>query len=194
MIAFAANPGGRKEMCMRRSILMGVIALAVLALAPVAASAGPDEHFRDVGTFSDPDFCGTGQTVEGTFNVLVNLWILPEDPRDFSKITQSGKVMFTNPENGRTVLLSFAGRVTNTILEGDPFGLHTHLYTTAGLPEKIQTSHGAVLTRDAGLIAERITFDQGEVVDYSATWRGPHPEAESGFELFCEVMIPALGL
>jgi hypothetical protein len=182
----------------RLRLLLGAV-LLVAVVAPTGALAivtgPPDERFRDVGTDVDTDFCGTGETVNIAFNVRGNLWVLPEDPEDFAKLTQSGKVTFTNPENGKSVLLTFAGQTTNTIVSGDPDGVHTHVYTTKGLPEKIRTVHGAVLTRDAGLIVERVTFDADDaVIDYQATWKGPHPEAASNFELFCEVMTGALAL
>jgi hypothetical protein len=181
---------------MRRLALMTITAAVALAIAPVGALAGgPDAQFRDVGTEVDKNFCGTHQKINIAFDVRVNLWLLPEDPRDFSKLTQSGKVTFTNPKNGNTVVLSFAGLVTNTIVEGDPFGVHTHLYSTRGTAEKIQTSKGEVLTRDAGIINEAITFDgDGNILAYEATWSGPHPEAASDFTLFCEVTTEALGI
>jgi hypothetical protein len=171
---------------MKRLGFIGALLAAVLVLAPVAASAGPDEHFVDVGTDTDPDFCGTGQEID--------MWQM-EGTDDFSKLTQSGKVSFTNPENGRTVVIRFAGQVTNVITSGTEEGAHTHVFTTKGLPELIKLSNGPMLTRDAGLIVETISLDEnGEVVDYSATWSGPHPEAESDFELFCDVMTDALGI
>jgi len=173
--------------------LIGVVVALVLVLAPVAASAGPDEQFLDVGSETDPDFCGTGEPIDVSWKIRVNLWFLPGTD-ELSKLTQSGKVWFTNP-NGRSVRLSFAGRVTNVITAGDPEGVHTHVFTTKGLPEKIQLVNGRVLTRDAGLIVETVTFDEnGEVIDYSATWKGPHPEAASDFALFCDVMTQALGI
>jgi hypothetical protein len=179
-----------------RPLLCAFLLAAVLA--PTSANAivtgPPDERFRDVGTDVDTDFCGTGETVNVAFNVRVNLWVLPEDPEDFAKLTQSGKVTFT-AENGNSVRITFAGQVTNAIVSGDPNGVHTHAFTTKGLPEKIQTVHGPVLTRDAGLIVERLTFAaNGDVINYQATWKGPHPEAASDFELFCEVMTDALAL
>jgi hypothetical protein len=183
-----------------RHLLVGVLLAAVLAPAaalagPPAVTGPPDERFRDVGTDVDTDFCGTGKTVNIAFNVRGVLWQLPEDERDFAKLMVSGKVTFTNAATGAAARLSFAGRVTNTILSGDPRGVHTHLYTTKGLFEKIQTVSGPVLTRDAGLLVERVTFDgEGNVLDYEATWKGPHPEVESDFELFCEVMTDTLGL
>lgn len=179
---------------MKALVLIGVVTAAVLALSPVAASAGPDEHFLDVGTDTDPDFCGTGQQIDVSFRVHVNVWLM-EGGADFSKLTQSGRVWFTNPENGQSVLLSFAGQVTNVITSGEEGAVHTHVFTTKGLPEKIKLEGRTVLTRDAGLIVETATVDEnGDVIDYSATWKGPHPEAASDFELFCNVMTDALGI
>jgi hypothetical protein len=80
--------------------LIGLLAACALALAPVAAQAAPDEHFFEVGSVVDPDFCGTGETVAISFNVHVNLWLMPGG-EDFSKLTQSGKGWFTNPTTGR---------------------------------------------------------------------------------------------
>jgi hypothetical protein len=176
-----------------RFLLLGVL---VAALLPVAASAAPSiEHVRDVGTDVDPDFCGTGETVNVAFDVRANIFFTPGAEEEFDKLTQSGKVVFTNPANGRSVILTFAGQVRNVITEGSEEGVHTHVFTTKGLAEKIRTANGPVLTRDAGLIVETVTFDENdEVIDYSATWKGPHPEAASGFELFCEVTTAALGL
>jgi hypothetical protein len=174
-------------------VLIGVVTAALFAFSPVAVSAGPDEHFLDVGTDTDPDFCGTGQEIDVSFRVRVNLWAMGEE--DFSKITQSGRVWFTNPDNGQSALLKFAGQVTNVITSGEEGGVHTHVFTNKGLPEKIKLDGKTVLTRDAGLIVETITVDEnGDVIDYSATWRGPHPEAGSDFELFCNVMTDALGI
>ncbi len=183
-----------------RLLLVAVLLVAIFAPAaalagPPAVTGPPDERFRDVDTFEEEDFCGTGKTVNVALNVRGALWQLPEDERDFAKLMVSGKITFTNPENGATARVSFAGRVENTILSGDPRGVHTHRYTTKGLFEKIQTLHGPVLTRDAGLLVERVVFDgEGNVLDYEATWKGPHPEVESEFELFCEVMTDALRL
>ena len=61
----------------------------VLALMPIAASAAPPEvnHFRDVGTDTDPDFCGTGQAVDITFDVRVNEWISANGPEDLVRTT-----------------------------------------------------------------------------------------------------------
>ncbi len=66
--------------------------------------------------------------------------------------------------------------------------------TYKGLPEKVQTTHGPVLTRDAGLITFADTFDlgTGDFIGSEVTVNGPHPEADSDFLLLCEVITEAL--
>ena len=170
---------------------------AALALMPAAALAAPPghEHFRDVGTFVDRDFCGTGQTINVSFDARVNVWISPEGAEELVRTTFSVKQVFTNPNTGDSVNLSSAGMSTEVLISGDPDGLHTLLATTKGLPEKIQTTHGPVLTRDAGLIAILFTFDGDELLENEiVVVKGPHPEADADFELFCEVMTEAVGI
>lgn len=59
---------------------------------------------------------------------------------------------------------------------------------------KIQTAHGPVLLRDAGVITFVDTFDLEtfELISSDVIIKGPHPEAESDFALFCEVFTEAL--
>ena len=181
----------------RLRLSLSLALFAALALMPAAALAAPPghEHFRDVGSDVDPDFCGTGQTINVSFDVRVNVWISQEGAEELVKTTFSGKQLFTNPDTGDSVTVSFAGQTTEVLISGDPDGLHTILATTKGLPEKIQTTHGPVLTRDAGLIAFEITFDGDEFISQETVLvKGPHPEADADFELFCEVMVPALGI
>ena len=55
--------------------------------------------------------------------------------------------------------------------------------------------NGPVLLRDAGLIAFVTTFDGDEFINQETAYvKGPHPDAESDFALFCEVMTEALGI
>ena len=71
----------------------------------------------------------------------------------------------------------------------------TFTATYKGLPEKIQTAHGPVLLRDAGVISFADTFDlqTGEFISSETLVNnGPHPEADSDFTRFCEVVGGAL--
>jgi hypothetical protein len=179
-----------------RFIAATATAVTVLALAgaPAALGAGQDgHHFRDVGTDVDPDFCGTGQQIDIAFDVRVNEWFAPH--KGDYKSTASGTVTFTNPLTGDTVINRFANAFWDETVSGDPEGIHVHEFTTKGLPELFKTPHGGVITLDAGYIVFRDTFDgdtfiSGEIVIN----RGPHPQADSDFELFCQFMPDALGL
>lgn len=74
-------------------------------------------------------------------------------------------------------------------------GTITFLTSPIGLPEKIQTANGPVLLRDAGVITFADTFDleTGEFLSSETIVnKGPHPEADSDFTLFCEVITGAL--
>jgi hypothetical protein len=170
------------------------VAVLALAGAPPALAAGQDgNHFRDVGTDVDPDFCGTGQQIDIAFDVRVNEWFAPH--KGDYKATASGTVTFTNPLTGDTVINRFAGPFWDELISGDPEGINVHEFTSKGLPELFKTPHGGVITLDAGYIAFRDTFDGNEFVSGEIVINnGPHPQADSDFELFCQFMPEALGL
>jgi hypothetical protein len=176
---------------MARLLLVGaLVALASMAMAAPALGGKPTViHDRFTDEFSEQDFCGAGFTVEHSVSGVQNI---REDGESF-KATGRVRDVITNPDNGRSVIVSSAGQVTNEIVSGDPEGVHTHLLTFKGLPEKIQTAHGEVLTRDAGVIAIADTFDGDVFISSEVVLnKGPHPEADSDFELFCEVVVDAL--
>jgi hypothetical protein len=67
-------------MCIRLSLVVVAVAavLGVVAV-PAAAAAEPGIiRFEFSGTFTDPDFCGTGQTVNGAFAEHYTLFHRPE--------------------------------------------------------------------------------------------------------------------
>ena len=176
-------------------LLLGIAVALGLGGAPSAVAANPDvNHFTFTDSFSDDDFCGTGQTVDISVSVRGTEFLAPNQPVDFRNVTQ-GTVIFTNPLNDATVINHFAGLSSDTIISGDPEGIHTHEFTNKGLPELLRTDHGGVLLRDAGFIVFHQVDNGDEFVSSEIVVdRGPHPDAESDFALFCEVMIGALGL
>lgn len=178
---------------MRQIRAVTVLAAVVIVLAlPVSASAAkPVEQFHDhfTETFAN-NLCG----IDGTSTIVVqNTFTLYSD--DSFKSAGSFRQTFT-ALNGRSVKISSAGTTSGPApVIDEEAGTITFITTYIGLPEKIQTAQGRVLLRDAGIITLADTFDLetgeflgGEVV----TIKGPHPEAESDFEAFCEVIIPAL--
>jgi hypothetical protein len=180
----------------RRLAAATALGLALMAVvgAPGALAAGPQHnHFRDIGTDVDPDFCGTGQQIDIAFNVVVNEWEAPHKA-DF-KSTASGTVTLTNPLTGDTVIQRFAGPTWVVIISGDPEGDHVEDVTVKGLPELWKLPHGRVLIRDAGYVVIRQTIEDDEIVDQEVLInKGPHPDLDSDFALFCETLVPALGI
>jgi hypothetical protein len=186
--------------CLRAAVrrLATAIALGVALMAGVAApgalAAGQQhERFHDTDAFVDPDFCETGQAIEITIDVRGNLWDAPHKG-DF-KSTGVGTATFTNPVTGDVVINRFANVATDVFVSGDPEGIHVVESTVRGLPEHLKTPHGGVLLRDAGYVVIRNTFDGDELINQEILVnKGPHPDLESGFELFCETVVPALGI
>jgi hypothetical protein len=177
----------RRLLAAARSRMAGAITVS-FALAALA-----DERFHDVFADVDDDFCGTGQPIEFAVDVTGNLWDAPHKA-DF-KQTATGSVTLTNPLTGDTAVNRFAGPSWVVLISGDPEGDHVDVVTVKGLPEHWKLAHGGVLIRDAGYAVIRNTVENDEVVDQEILLeRGPHPDLESDFELFCEVMPEALGI
>ena len=170
------------------------VALMALVGAPGALAAGQQHnHFRDIGTDVDPDFCGTGVEIDVAFNVVVNEWQAPHKA-DF-KSTASGKITLTNPLTGDIAIDHFSGPTWVINISGDPEGDHVEEVTVKGLPELWRLAHGRVLIRDAGYVVIRQTIEDEEIVDQEVLVnKGPHPDLDSDFELFCETLVPALGI
>lgn len=177
--------------CGTRVLVALVTALVVFPAPALAAKpiAQFHDHFTD--SFSD-EICGIPVDVD--LVVTDNFFVYADDT---FKDTSSVKQTFTNPANGKSVVLSVAGQITGPPpVVDEEAGTITFLTSYKGLPEKIQTAHGAVLLRDAGIITFADTFDleTGEFISSETIVnKGPHPEADSDFTLFCEVISGALG-
>jgi hypothetical protein len=93
-------------------------------------------------------------------------------------------------------VVSAAGPVTGPPpIVDEEAGTITFITSYKGLPQKILTAHGAVLTRDVGLITFAETFDleTGEFISgETIVSNGPHPGADSDANLFCEAITEAL--
>ena len=178
---------------MRRLFVVGALVASVsLALmASSAASAPLVDRFH--GTFSEtfPDNqCG----IDGTSVVsgMDNIQVFADGTfKDQFRLNQT----FTSAATGKSVLLFAANQFVGTgpIDNGD--GTITFVSTFKGLPEKIKLPNGRVLSRDAGFVSFNDTFDAttGEFLGTTISpENGPHPDLDSGFALFCDVIVPAL--
>ncbi len=170
--------------------VIALFAFAMLAALPLASAsaASPTFHDRFRETIPGVDICGVIGTVDVTVNQVG--WI-----SDTSfKVTGQTNVLFT-ADDGRTASLKTGGQVAGSLTENVD-GTLTFVTTFKGLPEQI-SSHGTggVVVRDAGIISFITTIDPntGNVVSEEVLIKGPHPEAESDFALFCDAFLAALG-
>jgi hypothetical protein len=167
------------------------VALTMLVVLPASAlGAKPVEQFHDhfTDSFSD-EICGI--PVDVNLVVTDNFFLYADDS---FKDTSSFMATFTNPLNGKSVVISSAGLVSGPapIVEA---GTITFVTSFKGLPERIQTANGPVLLRDAGFVTFADTFDleTGEFISSEIIVnKGPHPDLDSDFALFCEVISEAL--
>ena len=173
-----------------RALLVAFV--AALAFVPgTALGAKPIEQFHDhfTDSFSD-EICGIAVDVE--IVVTDNFFVYADEA---FKDTASFQATVTNPVNGNSIVLSNAGQVSGEAVIDEEAGTITFFTSFKGLPEKIQTAQGPVLLRDVGFVTFADTFDleTGELISSEVTINGPHPDAESDFTLFCEVVSEALG-
>jgi hypothetical protein len=172
--------------------LTGLAAALLMALMASNAAAAPIvEQFH--GTFSDTfadNICG----IDGTtvVNGMDNIQIFADGT---FKDQFRQNYVFTSAATGKSVLLFVAQQFTGVgpIDNGD--GTVTFVATFKGLPEKLKIPNGPILSRDAGYVSFNDTFDAttgdflGEVISPE---NGPHPDLDSGFAIFCDVIVPAL--
>jgi hypothetical protein len=174
-------------------VLAGALALTIGA-AGAASAAAPieNQHTRSTETFRDK-VCGIRGT--SVINVVDNFKLYADGTfRDTSRFRQ----VFT-ARNGKSVVIFSAGQVTGL---NDPIqnadGTITFIDTYKGLPEKLSIAGGPTLSRDAGKVTLATTFrplPNGDLKFVSQTVsgeHGPHPDLDSGFEVFCNVLVPAL--
>jgi len=164
--------------------------IVALALPGATLAARPIAAFHDHFTDSFPsDICGIPVQVD----LVVSDNFFEYADGSF-KDAAANMSTFTNLDNGKSVVVSSAGTVTGSAIIDEQANTITFVTTYKGMPEKIQTGHGGVLTRDAGIISFRDTFDltTGDFLGTEVTIRGPHPEADADYALFCDVVTGAL--
>jgi hypothetical protein len=177
-------------------LIIGIAVTAlVLGAAPAAQAANPDvNRVIDIGSFTDPDYCGTGQAVEVSFSFQGVEFLAPNAGLDNVRIVH-GAYTLTNPETGATVINHAVGRATEAFVSGDPAGVHTVEAIFIGLNEQLRLEHGGLLSRDAGVLVALFTMNGDEFVDGEiVSITGPQPDAASDYALFCEITTAALGL
>jgi hypothetical protein len=181
---------------MRRRALVAALT-AVVGLTAVAAAFGAAPvRFHNTFTDEDADFCGTGEliVIQGTEDVTLWIGETGGDPTQAVRANIKRRITYTNPDNGLTVIEHWAFSRTNEIVSGLESGVHTHEFVERGLKATFKLANGRLLTRDAGALTYRISFDENdeEIGFEVVSIRGPHPGFEE--DLFCSTLVPALGL
>ena len=183
---------------MRRMLRVATtVGLLASTLAGPASAASPIlERFHDTVDETFPEnLCGIDVMthVEGVVNGKLALARVGE-PRFQAAVS----VTVTSENTDDDVLVTrVAGLNAKDLLVIDnEDGTVTATYTFRGLAERMTTGPGRAITMDVGVITFTTRFDAstGEAISDSTDFvAGPHPEADSGFELFCEVVEDVLG-
>jgi len=174
-----------------RVLLVGLVT-ALIVVPASALGAKPVEQFHDhfTDSFSD-EICGI--PVDVVIVVTDNFTLYADES---FKDRSSFRSTVTNPASGKSIVISSAGLVSGPAPTVDEdAGTITFFTSFKGLPEKIRTKNGPVLLRDAGFVTFKDTFDleTDELISSEVIVnKGPHPDLDSDFELFCEVVAPAL--
>lgn len=170
--------------------------IAGLTIAPVSVHAAAPLIFHEqiADSADNVDLCGINVNVvdKGTFTDRLFL----DADGNFVRFMSSLSVKSTfTADNGKSVVI----QASQLFVDPGPVideaaGTITFSNTYKGLPEKISTAHGSVLLRDAGLITFSQTFDLDtfDFISSGVVIAGPHPDAESDFVLFCQVITAAL--
>jgi hypothetical protein len=167
-------------------------AVAALTVAAAGSAAKPTmqshENFTD--TFDD-EICGIAGTSE--VRGVDNFTLYADNTfKDNFELQQT----FTAAGSGKSIVFHVAQHVTGNdepIDNGD--GTLTFVNTFKGLPEQIKLPNGRVLSRDAGSVTFTLLIDAAtdELISQTvSSEKGPHPDLDSDFEIFCNVVAPAL--
>ena len=194
--------------CLPRILPAVLLTLAGWLAASGVVSAAPPEtlHFKIDETFlddpmtTDDDLCGIPVTtrVVGISNLHIS-------------VTEAGFVDFKGNDNVTVTWTSnltgksISNRVTQAFrdtIKDNGDGTITITTAVTGIPERLITANGRTLIKDRG----RIVFvnivdyngtpedpsDDTFIDGYIASVSGPHPEADSDFALFCQIVTAEL--
>ena len=185
-------------MKLNRAAVAAIVGFGLMVGLVTPASAGKPEMQRDhvVFTAFDQDICGLNLDVVVDVRFVDRLFFDADGNFDHFLGTSSGSNEFIN-DAGESVLVTFANvaREVDVSIDEEANTI-TILVSNRGLPEKISTPHGPVITRDAGLITFLITIDlatETTISQETILSHGPHPQADSDFALFCDIITAELG-
>ena len=168
-------------------------ALVLLLSAQVALGAKPiHEKFVVDETFED-NLCGI--EVVTRLQVKGNVLIFEDRIKDVSQI----RLTWTNADGDWLENFIAGPAFIEEQLDGD---ILTFTFRLAGIQERLRSSAGLTAAFDRGQITFRDVIDLNDLENPEddvflsseiISQAGPHPEADSGFTLFCDVVQDVLG-
>jgi len=181
------------------SVLLAVGLLLVMA-RPAAAQLVERSHDHIVATIPDDEVCDVPVTT--TIDIIANdQERLAKSGFPLFKDTGRGTITWTT-ETGKSVTNFFAGTSKDLTVVDNGDGTITLRTAVTGVPEKIRLADGSTATMDAGRVVlvsvldyngtPTNTDDDEEISSSIESISGPHPDLESDFALFCQVVVPAL--
>jgi hypothetical protein len=189
-----------------RSVRLGTLSvllacgLLLAMVQPAAAQPIERSHEHIVDTFPG-EVCDIPVTV--TVDIIENIHVrLAKSGFPLFQTTGPGTVTITNPDTGKSVTVRFTGASKDLTVVDNGDGTITVRTAVTGIPEEIRLSDGTVASRDVGRVVFATVLDYGGtptdtsddefISETIESISGPHPDLESDFELFCEVVVPAL--
>jgi hypothetical protein len=201
-MGFPGRPSITRAPGARLGTLAVVLACGLLLAMVQPAAAQPLErsHEHIVETFSDV-VCDIPVTI--TIDIIENIHVrLAKSGFPLFQTTGPGTITITNPETGKSVTVRFTGNVKDLTVVDNGDGTITVRTAVTGIPEEVRLSDGTVAIRDVGRVVFATVLDYGGtptdveddvfVSQSIESISGPHPDLESDFALFCEVVVPAL--
>jgi hypothetical protein len=173
------------------SVVAGVCAVAAIAVLPGSALAeGPVFRFHDSYTAQySGEECGIA--VDAVRSAVSNVMFYEGQG---IKVSSSIKTTLTNPDNGKSVVLSIAGNGNGPApVIDEAAGTITFQSWFNGLWEKIQSSDGSVHVVSAGVLGYEQVFDieTFELISMEPTVQhGQHPSADKS--VHCAAISDAL--
>jgi hypothetical protein len=174
--------------------------LAIVATVAVSGSfaANPEpQKLESSGTFTDPDFCGTGVPVAIDSSFHGTLFASPNQDRYEFWLTLNGRDVLTNVVTGSTATIHFAGAQRwSFVHDGDPATPPLTVTLDQGLRSQIVSPGDGVQIQDAGYVVQQFTFTIFDGQILVEHW--PHPALaellETGSDTFCATMTSVLGI
>ena len=174
--------------------------LLLAMVQPAAAKLIERSHDHIVETFEE-DLCGI--PVITTVDIIENAQVrLAKNGFPLFKTTGPGTFTSTNQANGKSVVETFSGTTKDLSVVDNGDGTITVRTAITGVAQEVTLSDGTVAIKDVGRVVVATVLDYngtptdtGDDEFVSQTIEsisGPHPNLESDFTLFCEVVVPAL--